>query len=489
MTPEQVDNYRNFLRSMGLGEEEIERSINAIIDYPTPDAFTDFSVTGIDLMPQIDPLQVPDTGSPPVFIDNFEGNTDWIPSVGYESQPTPDPLGSVKTHQPHYDPQGSNIGHTYNIINPEYEGDLTNWFGGSAHEGMETPTVGVEGAVPDMAWKYPVEDSQVQIPEWSTGIEPSDGHPLHEVEETVLARFEYNTKEDCKICKPFNGKIYDLHDLVHRPIIPSEGLGYTTTHPNCTCTWRILATTKKKLSKLTKKQQRVSTNIKSDVTRKANKHELHTVFPDGRLSKRTRGTNPMREALAEVRSEFKWLSDDYLLSAKEIANKNEGTLYLIRAAKESITDHRGEGEKYRRLLSGGELALMTRTAINKGMDINHNNRWRTEALILDSEYDPIAKEIQMIVLEKDEEINRAIDNGQITAVSINGGSPRTQDVQPCNHDCSHGECELCNVPKGVVLGELDDIAMTWVATSPMVWKGIKIPKAVPGIKVTAIQKI
>ena len=172
-----------------------------------------------------------------------------------------------------------------------------------------------------------------------------------------------------------------------------------------------------------------------------------------------------------------------------MASQAGGQLYLIRAASESITDHRAEGEPYRRLLKGDELALLARTAINKGMDINHEPSWRTEATILDSEYDGITKSIQMIVMERDPAIIQAIQNNQITAVSINGGSPRSESIEPCINGCVDTTCELCTVPRGVVLGEMDDIAMTWVATSSFMWNGIPIPKAVAGIKVTAIQPI
>ncbi len=240
---------------------------------------------------------------------------------------------------------------------------------------------------------------------------------------------------------------------------------------------------------MNKKQQAQSTKIKKSITHKAHLGKLHTVFEDGKLSNRTRKSNPMREAIAEVRSLFGWMSDDYLIHAKELAMNNGGQLYLINAAEESITDHRSEGEPLRRKLSGEELSMMARTAINKGMDVNHDPRFQTMATVLDSEYNPQTRQIQMIVMESDPEIINAIANNQITAVSINGGSPRSESVEPCINGCVDNTCELCTVPRGVVLGELDDIAMTWVATSPIMYKGLSVPSAVPGIKVTAIQPI
>jgi hypothetical protein len=164
---------------------------------------------------------------------------------------------------------------------------------------------------------------------------------------------------------------------------------------------------------------------------------------------------------------------------------------LIRASQEAITDHRAEGEPYRRLLSGPELKSMSRTAIGHGMDINHDPNFRTEASIIDSEYDEATKSIQMLIIESDPEINEAIRSGQIDAVSINGGSPRAETIEPCEHNCNTGSCELCVVPRGVILGEQDDIALTWVVSDPrgLQWRGQTIPHAQPGVKTTIIQRV
>ena len=45
--------------------------------------------------------------------------------------------------------------------------------------------------------------------------------------------------------------------------------------------------------------------------------------------------------------------------------------------------------------------------------------------------------------------------------------------------------------KAVVLGELDDIGMTFVITNPdgLYWNGHHVPSAEPGIKFTLLQKI
>ena len=199
----------------------------------------------------------------------------------------------------------------------------------------------------------------------------------------------------------------------------------------------------------------------------------------------------IQEAINELRSEFGWLTDDYILKAKELSEDAGGKLYLIRAAGETITDHTGEGEPYRRKLSSEELNSMARTAIGKKMDINHQPEFETDATILDSEFDKNRKEIQMLVLERYPQINDAIEDGKITAVSINGGMPRSEIIEPCEHDCKSDQCELCVVPKGVVLGEIDGIGMTWVVTDPdgLYWNGNFVPSAQPGIKFTKIETL
>lgn len=371
----------DLLRSQGVPEMEIFRAIQSQIVDPNvlPLAFPG-PITGIDLAGSQPHFLVPDTGSPPVFVPNPETSTDFIPSVGpqgYLSLPTPDPLGSVKTNSPVYDVNGSNIGHTYNIVNPPYQGDMNNWLGLANDVNSEPPTLGVTGF-----------NFEKTIPEWRYPIEQSQSEPLN---------------------------------------VPPIA-----------------------------------------------------IYPSGAI----------REAIQNIRREFNWLEDSYLSSAKKVAEENGAKVYLIRAAEETITDHRAEGEEHLRRLAGDELMMMTRTAVNKGTDINHYGPdFRTNGMVVDAEYDMNLKQLQFLVIESDPEINAAIDNGTISDVSINGGAPRTETVEPCFHDCATGECQLCNVPRGVILGELDDIAFTWVVSSPMMWKGKHIPKATPGVKTTAIQAI
>jgi len=296
------------------------------------------------------------------------------------------------------------------------------------------------------------------------------------------------------ICDKFDGGTFDLLNKFNRPVPPSEGLGYTTTHPNCHCTWEIIkeVTKQDRETKMTKPEKKHVKQIQKQIIKKAKSGELHTVKTDGSLVKRTRKSNPMRETIEEIREDFEWVNDDYLESALSLANTRGGQLYLIRAAEETITDHRSEGEQYRRSLDAYELHGMARTAIGKHADINHfGPSFQTELDIIDSEFDPKRKEIQMVVIEKDPEIINAIANGQISAVSINGGAPRTEIIAPCDPNCKNDQCEMCNHPRGVALGEVDNIGFTWVITDPqgMMWRGHKLPAAKPGIHTTGIQPI
>jgi hypothetical protein len=334
----------------------------------------------------------------------------------------------------------------------------------------------------------------------------------------IIAEYNYHGHDADDECAKFAGKRFNLLETHNRPVIPSEKLGYTTTHPNCICDWIVKLDSHLPLNKITKNEQAEIDKIENHITKAAKKGKLHKVDKDGKLSTKTTKKNPLKElcscmnvtlpsfrldlptkstrrslqeAISNLRSEFAWLNDDYISNAKKLAEDAGGQLYLVRAAAESITDHRSEGEIYRRKLSADELNSMTRTAIGKSMDINHQPEFETDATILDAEFDKIRKEIQVLVVERDPGINQAIDDGKITAVSINGGMPRSESVEPCDHNCESDSCELCLVPKGVVLGELDNIGMTWVVSDKngLYWNGHFVPSAEPGIKVTRIEQL
>lgn len=484
---------KEFLLGQGIPHMEAERAAIAYYSEAEPPFANPWPPRGmgLDLMPQINPLQVPDTGSPPYFQPNTEGTTEPYPTF-----PTPDPLGAVKTNEPIYDPSGSNIGHTYQIANHKAQGDDTNWLGLQTHIPAQPPTIGVVPWNTQQMiepWSYNIEDPGINPDIPNIAIYPSG--QFNETEPD-LQEYIYQNHDNSDICNSFAGKVFDMNERGHRPVPPSEGLGYTNTHPNCICYWKPSGEIEP--SKVNKVPVLHLQTIHRKIGAKSHEGTLHKVKKDGELSQRTGHRNYYRkplkmiqEAIAQVRQEFGWLGDDYLMRAKAMAEEAGGKLYLVRASQETITDHRAEGEPYRRLLGGAELRGMARTAITHGMDINHNPMWRTQAIVLDSEYDEITKSIQMIILETDPEVNQFIANQQITAVSINGGSPREELVEPCINGCTDDTCELCVVPRGVVLGEQDDIALTWVVTDPrgIFWKGQRIPFAEPGVKSTIIQPI
>ena len=526
------------LEDRGIPEPERTRAVEAeFTDYPNPKDTIPWGIpiTGVDLAGNINLDLIPASKEPPVI----QPNTD---------KTEPFPTSSVNPYPNNPTPDDNSVGiksNTYNITNFPAE-QSSNWVGTGNEINSEPPSVGIEGfnshkAIPE--WRYPVEQSQmvdISIPPIT--IEPSGqfnesvmpekekkksllkklapwltilgtgfsaaqliNDYLHDAPKEPEAREKYFTHTPLElfaeftlssthtgkdVCDDYAGKTFDLMDVTNRPILPSEGKGYTElVHPNCHCTWKVTKKLKAGVDTLTRKQTTEFDDIKRHIKKAAKNHTLHTVKPDGSLSKRTRGTNPIKEAIGKIRHQMKWLSDEYLTKAKETAINNNGVLYLIRAASETITDHRSEGEKYRRKLAAKELNAMARTAVGHGMDINHNPDYATGGMIPDSEYDEIRKEIQMLVIETDPQVNQYIADGSISAVSINGGNPRTQVIEPCFDGCVGDTCELCNVPQGVILGEVDNIGMTWVVTAPqgIIWRGIHIPSATPGIRNTVIE--
>ena len=188
-----------------------------------------------------------------------------------------------------------------------------------------------------------------------------------------------------------------------------------------------------------------------------------------------------QETVQSLKNEFNWLTPDYITKLKELSGA--GSWLLIRASSEAITDHRKEGELYPRWLQSTELERMTRTAIGHGADVNHmGESFRTQAYVTDAEFDEGLKQMQLLVFESDPEILQAITNGTIEAVSINGSPPRIKTIEPC-------DMGTCEVPHGVVLGQDDDIAFTYVVTHPMglTWRGQHLPPAEPGVKNTKIE--
>lgn len=530
------------LYNRGIQEPELSRAVQAEFEnemysaepWPGP-------VTGMDLAGNINFDLIFSSRTPEIFPSNIDSNNTPYPTSSinpYPNNPTPD------TNNDSNDIKSN----TYNIHHVQAE-HSDNYTATGNQINSQPPSVGVEGfashrAIPE--FRYPVERRMMDITIPGIIIEPSgvnetiqdkekkksllkqlfpyigmlgagltlsqlvndymdkspnsitDKSPKDTTSQNkyftytpmkLIAEFTLSSSHTGKdVCDDYAGKTFDLLDTSNRPILPSEGKGYTElVHPNCHCTWKIVK--ESKVSTLNSKQKTEFKNIKSHIKKAAKNHTLHTVKADGSLSQRTRGTNPIKEAIGKIRHQVKWLSDEYITKAKDIAKNDSSVLYLIRAATETITDHRSEGELHRRKLAGKELNSMARTAIGNNMDINHNPKYSTGGVIIDSEYDVMRKEIQMLVIESDDVINQFIKNGQITAVSINGGEPRTQNIEKCNENCTSNTCEMCNVPEGVILGETDGIALTWVVTAPqgIMYHGDHISQATPGISNTVIE--
>ena len=333
-----------------------------------------------------------------------------------------------------------------------------------------------------------------KIPEWSyqpEQLREAIGLPnienMLDAEESKYREYVYQSHDMDDICAEFAGKIFDMEDVRHRPVPPSEGLGYTNTHPNCICYWKL--TGKKEIGEITEKGLKHIQSIHRKIGQRSRHHTLHTVHTDGTLSQRTRGTNPLketkliRETIADLSHQFNWINPEYIAKVRDLSRHVGGRFVLVRASAETITDHRSEGEPYRRLLKGDELAQLTRTGIGKTTDINHLGvDYKVDSDVIDAEYDPLRRESQMLVHLRDLEIIKYLMTGEISEVSINAGYPRRMDT-----DCNTGECFV--VPTGMVLGELDGIAFTWVVSNPrgIIWNGRKIPQAQAGVKTTAIE--
>jgi hypothetical protein len=334
------------------------------------------------------------------------------------------------------------------------------------------------------------------VPEWQ--YQPESRKPFVKETESNLMKYVYTGHEKGEICEGFHGKIFDLSKRSGRPIPPSEGLGYTNIHPNCQCYWEPVikgaVVTAGEADEPTKEQKSHLAHVNRIVAQRARAGTLHTVKPDGTLSQRTRKTNPIhearliRETIAELQGSFNWMTPEYLSRIKSISPQVGGRFMLIRASAETITDHRSEGEPLRRLLAGDEIHAFGRTGIGKGSDINHlGPAFKTDGTVMDAEYDPIRKELQFLHHEKDPEIINAITRGDISEVSINAGTPRTMTVEVCDPVTG----EKCVTPRGLILGELDNIAFTYVVSSPVgiMWRGHVIPKAKAGVRNTKIELI
>ena len=305
------------------------------------------------------------------------------------------------------------------------------------------------------------------------------------------------------ICAQLADTVWEEKDP-RRPILPSEGAGITNTHPGCQCKWEnftildddpdtfdsILRPTLqgRPLSDFGWKahaiQKLADTNLEIQGKFKAG-IRLTPLAPDGTLLRETMVFKKIRETIENIEKEFRWISPEYMTKLKKA--DIPGRILLIRASQATITDHRREGEPYPRMLTPRELFALTRTAIGKKMDINHDTPLREpwHKRIVDAEFDESSETCQMLIHETDEDILQAIRDHIITAVSINAGAPREEKIVCADATCN----DKVIMPEGLILGENDDIALTYVVTNPagFWYNGRHIDAAIPGVKTTAIE--
>lgn len=193
--------------------------------------------------------------------------------------------------------------------------------------------------------------------------------------------------------------------------------------------------------------------------------------------------------------DFHWIDQLGIKEMIQEGKKSPGRYILIKAAESTTTDHRAEGEQFERLITDEILKKLTYTAIKKGSDINHMLKKRdiNSGAVVDAEFNDKTGFAEFIYYESDQEILKGIRDGFITAVSINGGAARSykiinkegEVIDKPEIKCSTGEC--FRLGEGIILGEKDNVAFTWVVTKPG-WRynGQKVPHTVPGVKTTKI---
>lgn len=193
--------------------------------------------------------------------------------------------------------------------------------------------------------------------------------------------------------------------------------------------------------------------------------------------------------------DFHWIDEMGIKEMIQEGKKGPGKYVLIKAAEAAITDHRPEGEQFKRMITPEILKKLTYTAIKKGSDINHmlSKRDLNSGVVVDAEFNDKTGFSELIYFESDQEILKAIKDGFITAVSINGGAARSYKIIDKKGDvienpevkCSTGEC--FRLGEGIILGEKDNVAFTWVVTKPG-WRynGRMVPHTIPGVETTRI---
>lgn len=193
--------------------------------------------------------------------------------------------------------------------------------------------------------------------------------------------------------------------------------------------------------------------------------------------------------------DFHWIDEIAIKEMIQEGKKGIGKYILLKAAEGTITDHRVEGEEHKRIITPEILKKLTYTAIKKGSDINHLFKKRDlySGTVVDAEFNDRTGFSEFMYFESDKEILQGIEDGFITAVSINGGAARSYkiidgkgiEMDKPGIECADGECY--RLGEGIILGEKDNVAFTWVVTKPG-WRynGRMIPNTTPGIMSTRI---
>lgn len=309
-------------------------------------------------------------------------------------------------------------------------------------------------------------------------------------------KYHYNSTVECEICKPFDGMEF-LEDDPERPILPSEGFGekFYNTHPNCKCTYE-------KIDKVIPVDETPKSEPAQSRAAAASLRDRHDVTDDYLFSLNQEAilaATTLKESIIKQNpSAFPWVTEEAMQQMYKEGKLNSGKYIMIEAGKPQITDHRIEGETLRRIITPDILKKLTYTAIRKGADINHlyPKRNPNSGVVVDSEFNDETETPEFLYFETDEEILNGIRSGFIEAVSINGGPARSykvindvgDEVQNPGVQCATGEC--FRLGEGIILGEQDNIAFTFVVTKPG-WRynGKMIQPTEPGIKSTTINII
>jgi len=323
------------LLSRGIPENEVNRAVVAYFSERNPPYATPWpgGITGVDIAGRVNNVITPDSGTP---LTNFDGLPKDVQAYPTSNQ---SPYGIGSSSQPYqsfFTPDPNSIGslsNVYDVLNPPYPYPSPVWDGLASRVNSEPSMHNEHGfnvtkAIPE--WQYPIEDSQVYPPKIPDIIIPPSGtNPLAEAKKDkdkkktwrdtllkwglllggaagidkildsqepdkpleVFAEYQYHGHANDDECIPYNGKRFNLIEIHNRPVIPSENLGYTTTHPNCKCTWKFLPNFTGITNSLSRKEESEIHRIESHINHAAKDGTLHKIKKDGDLSNKTTKKN------------------------------------------------------------------------------------------------------------------------------------------------------------------------------------------------------